>query len=62
MTWDEFTVSIEVEPHRRYEVTEIECPLCGELIYKDNDMMLPSNPPQYEYRCFGCVRIGYAFK
>ena len=34
--------------------TEIECPNCGELIYKNMSLVLTSYPPQYTYKCPNC--------
>ena len=34
--------------------TEIECPNCGEFIYKNMSLVLTSYPPQYSYKCPKC--------
>ena len=34
--------------------TEIECPCCGDIIYKNLDLVLTSYPPQYTYKCPKC--------
>ena len=40
--------------------TDIECPKCGELIYKRTDIVLTSYPAQYRYEC-DCGWVGSAF-
>ena len=34
--------------------TEIECPNCGEFIYKNMSLVLTCYPPQYTYKCPNC--------
>lgn len=34
--------------------TEIECPKCGEIIYKNMSLILASYPPKYTYKCPKC--------
>lgn len=38
--------------------TDVECPRCGRKIWKRVDMVLLSNPPQYQYEC-DCGWVGY---
>lgn len=40
--------------------TNIECPKCGELIYKRTDITLTTHPAMYQYECDGCGWVGYA--
>lgn len=51
--WDEFFPSIIK--------TEIQCPRCGEPLYKRMDIVLTSYPPQHQYECKKCNWIGYAY-
>ena len=41
--------------------TDITCPVCGELIYKNISLTLRSYPAQYIYKCPKChwQQIGY---
>lgn len=39
--------------------TDIDCPRCGKKIFKRTDIVLTSNPPQYQYEC-ECGWVGYA--
>lgn len=63
MTWEEFK-NKQAMPNTPYgfEKTDIECPVCGELIYKDVQHVLTSYPPQRMYRCFNCEWLGYAYE
>lgn len=35
-------------------ITNKKCPICGELMYVDNGVVLTSNPPQYRFVCKIC--------
>lgn len=59
-TWDEFkNESILRVPFENETKTDIMCPECGEPLYKDNTIVLTSNPPQYLYKCHKCNFVGY---
>lgn len=47
-----------VFPSGNWQLTNIECPYCGELIYK-NITALTSNPPRYQYKCTNCDWCDY---
>ena len=59
MKWKEFK-----HKHNKYnsskivpyglEKTDIECPECGEYLYKNTLMVLCTYPPQYRYECIEC--------
>lgn len=34
--------------------TNIECPICEGMVYKDVGLVLASYPPQYKYKCLRC--------
>lgn len=38
----------------------IECPRCGAKLFRRNDIILTSNPPQYQYECDKCNWVGYS--
>jgi len=67
MKWEdfkeqEFTQS-GTEVYRGYEhltITDIECPLCGEKIYKNNTFVIATYPAQYTYECLCCKWTGTA--
>ena len=63
MTWNEFENNIDLEKifPNPLEKTDIQCPKCGQYIYRRNDIVLTSYPPQYQYEC-ECGWVGYAFK
>ena len=62
MSWDDFKNNHNkmYEWLSQYELTNIRCPQCGQLIYKDNSKVLTSLPPQHEYVCKACNWHGYA--
>lgn len=47
MTWDEFTKkqSERITVYGDFAVTNITCPDCGELIYRDMSVVVPTSPP-----------------
>ena len=63
MTWNEFKNDIDLETiyPDPLEKTDIQCPVCGQYIYRRNDIVLTSNPPKRQYEC-RCGWVGYAFK
>ena len=38
--------------------TDIECPKCKRNLWRRMDLVLTSNPPQYQYEC-ECGWVGY---
>lgn len=53
MKWDEFN------PHSDcvkipYERTDIECPECGEKVFRFTGTVLTTYPPMYRYDCKKC--------
>ena len=40
--------------NQHYIRTDIECPECGALIYKNISIILASYPPQYHFHCEKC--------
>lgn len=53
MKWDDFNPNADYE-HNQYEPTNIECPECGEKIYRFVGIVLATYPPQYRYECKKC--------
>lgn len=59
MTWEDFLQRrLPCNPVVTRVRTDIECPRCGRKIWKRVDMVLLSNPPQYQYEC-DCGWTGY---
>lgn len=42
--------------------TDFECPDCGGVMQRHNNVTCTSNPPMYEYRCKKCGAIHYRFQ
>ena len=65
MTWDEFRKQRAEEQKRtrnfRYKETDIECPVCGARIFRDDMIVLTSNPPQHRYLCMECEWSGCTY-
>ena len=63
MEWDEFKKYIDVDQiiQPRLEITDIKCPECGQYIYRRNDVVLTSYPPQFQYEC-KCGWVGYNWR
>lgn len=61
MKWEDFSKQIPVKdlgfPRERVNV---ECPICGEKLWRRNDIILTSDPPQYRYEC-DCGWVGHAY-
>lgn len=53
MKWEEFKGE-EISYSPRYVETDIECPACGERIFKDQLMIMASMPPKHKYVCLKC--------
>ena len=67
MKWEDFkkreSTQSDTEVYHGYEhlsITDIECPNCGERIYKNNTFVLTTYPPQYIYECLYCNWTGVA--
>ncbi len=56
MKWEEFNSDLAVA--KRYVLTDIQCPVCGERIYMDTGMVLTTFPEQYQYECVHCGWYG----
>lgn len=62
-TWKEYINDDTYEMLRgTYEPVEVECPICKNRLYKRTNVVLATNPPQYEYDCIDCGWSGYAMK
>lgn len=53
ITWEDFK-PYNAEPFPQYVSTHILCPMCRKPILKNQNYMLTSNPPKYEYICINC--------
>lgn len=60
MKWEEFINSQNPWVVQGLQKTDIECPKCGENIYRRTDIVLSSYPPKYEYKCLKCGWSDYA--
>lgn len=40
--------------YHRYEEMPVECPECGQNIYRDCAVVLTTYPPQHSYVCKNC--------
>ena len=60
MKWNEF-IELPKNPvnFQSRIKTGIECPVCGEFIWKRVDIILPSYPPKNQYECDNCGWVGY---
>ena len=61
MKWEEYQKNQLMDDKRDWVETCIECPDCGEKIYKNSTLVLTSMPPQFHYKCFNCnwTNVGY---
>ena len=65
MEWDEFkNLKLGSNAKSNYEyketLTDINCPICGDKIYRDDSVILTSIPPKYRYFCKKCKWNSYA--
>ena len=61
MKWEQYEKQMpirSIEFEKRTQV-DVECPKCGKKIWRRNDIVLTSNPPQYRYEC-DCGWVGSA--
>lgn len=56
MTWEEFKELNNplFSMSDGKELTDIECPKCGNFIYRYTQMIFTTYPPQYHYECPNC--------
>lgn len=63
MEWNEF-VRLRKDSafyvQDKLSITDIKCPICGEYIFVNNNIILASNPPQRRYICKKCGWKGTA--
>lgn len=59
ITWEDYQKNDEMSfySHTR-ESTNIKCPKCGNLIYRNVQMVLTTYPVQYRYECDACGWFG----
>ena len=59
MKWEDF-----INQHKEHSLmrpkTDIDCPVCGEKLYRDDTKVLTSNPPKHRYECDNCGWSGVA--
>lgn len=51
MKWKDFKPVIR---NTMWEKTDIECPECGDYVFKNNQIVLTTYPPKHRYECFNC--------
>ncbi len=65
MKWEDYVndrrLTNIVKNNQRYIRTDIECPKCGALIYKNISVVLTSYPPQYQFHCEKCGWHGTSY-
>ena len=59
ISWEEFKKR-EPFTYCDYEATNIQCPDCGELIFRYTKVTLATYPPTHCYKCLACGWIGTA--
>ena len=63
-TADEYRESIGFPPYyyqREWSEPKYICPKCGGGMCRHENIVLTSNPPQYEYQCNKCGNVEYQF-
>ena len=62
MKWEEYVDSVYEMPKNDngLEATNIECPMCGKLIFRKTDVIYTSLPPKHMYVCTECGWSGFA--
>lgn len=63
MKWEEYIESkesISIPYPYGLEKTDIECPKCGEPLYKNTRHVLACYPPKYGFECIECGWYGTA--
>lgn len=58
MKWEDFQDK-QYEISQEKTLTDIECPKCGKNLYRINNVVLTTYPPQHRYEC-ECGWIGTA--
>lgn len=62
MKWndlDNLNVVNDIYDYHRVR-TDIECPECGNMVYRRTDIVLTSIPPKYQYECQNCGWVGFS--
>ena len=66
MTWQEYqtmqaAANSKTIQNGYWVKTDVKCPECGELIYKNIGRVFPTSPVKYEYECSNCHwgQVGY---
>ena len=54
MTLEEYREQMKITQHGKYTKIDVECPKCGERLYRDNSIVLTTYPPQHRLECFNC--------
>ena len=53
MKWEDYQQN-DWRLYSNREKTEIECPKCGALLWRRTDIILTTDPPQFQYECDAC--------
>lgn len=60
MTWEEFVKQKHQTINNEWEITDVECPDCGQKIFKNTMIVLTTYPAQTAYLCPHCGWRGTA--
>lgn len=60
MKWEDFINNQHKERNLMRPKTDIDCPVCGEKLYRDDTTVLTSYPPMHRYECDNCGWSGVA--
>ena len=61
IAWEEYYPGPKTMTPELKTKTDVACPKCGKALYRRNDIVLTSNPPQRQYEC-DCGFVGYRFQ
>lgn len=63
MKWEEFKQQrlAMITNFHRLTPTDVECPECGEFLYRDDSVVLATYPAQHRYECKKCGWEGCSF-
>ena len=58
INWDDFNPNSYAQLISEWQITNVKCPKCGERLHKNTTVILPTNPPKHQYKCFKCDFVG----
>ena len=60
-SWKSYNAKLPMNYPEDREKVNVACPECGKQLWRRNDIILTSYPPQYKYEC-ECGWTGYTFR